>query len=56
MTAIILNNSQSGESAHIICDDEGNNLVFDSVEEADSWRWDNPSELSEESRILDLDD
>jgi hypothetical protein len=56
MAAIILNNSQDGVDAEILCDESGNNLVFDSVDEADAWRWDNPSEIGATSRILDLDD
>lgn len=56
MAVIILNHSQDGERAEVLCDQNGYNRVFHSVEEADAWRWDNFGEVASTSRIIDLDD
>ena len=56
MAAIILNNALDGKSAEIIQDDSGENMVFSSVEEADTWCWENSRRLGSAFRIIDLDD
>ena len=56
MAAIVLGCCSIGETAFIVKDENGDNRVFDSVEDADAWNWNNANELGGCFRIIDLDE
>lgn len=57
MAAIILLDADQPYGVEIIKDGDGENLVFDSVEHADSWTWENSKRIGGSTfRIIDLDD
>lgn len=53
MTAIILTWDE-GEDIEILSDGSGKQLTFKTVEKADSWAWDNPSEIKDNLKIVEL--
>lgn len=55
MSAIILTWDED-EDIHIVSNEFGTNIVFDSVENADEWSWNNSGMIGNYQKIIDLDE